>query len=61
MTKMNGMGPDGHGPATGRKFGKCIEHSSDDLLSKLGKGLGKRRKAVGESGKGKRLKANNKT
>jgi hypothetical protein len=57
MPKMNGTGPEGHGPATGRRLGKCQEVSRNELLSKLGKGLGKRRKADGSIGNGRRMKS----
>jgi hypothetical protein len=61
MPKMNGTGPDGKGPKTGRGLGRCKKDLSNDEKSKLGKGLGKRRKAGGASGpgKGKRLQSGN--
>jgi hypothetical protein len=58
MPQLNGTGPDGKGPKTGRKLGYCKEHIPEDLLSRLGKGEGKRRKAGGGKGEGKRLKSN---
>jgi len=42
---MNGTGTEGKGPETGRGLGKCKKNSPDELQAKLGKGLGKRRKA----------------
>jgi hypothetical protein len=56
MPKLNGTGPSGKGPKTGRGFGKCEKHPFQGLLQKLGKGLGKRRKSGGGTGQGKRLK-----
>jgi hypothetical protein len=56
MPKLNGTGPEGKGPKTGRGLGKCEEKSLDEQLQKLGKGLGKRRKSNGGEGRGKRLK-----
>lgn len=47
MPKMNGTGPEGEGPKTGRGLGKCNNVSQEELLQKLGKGMGKRRKAGG--------------
>jgi hypothetical protein len=53
---MNGTGPDGQGSATGRGMGKCKKSTDEEAFQKLGKGMGQRRKAGGGSGKGKRLK-----
>lgn len=57
MPQMNGTGPDGRGPGTGRGLGKCKKNSPDELLKSLGKGQGKRRKTGGGKGEGKRLKS----
>lgn len=59
MPKLNGSGPDGKGPKTGRGLGRCKKNPPEELLTKLGKGQGKkRRSAEGEGqGKGKRLKS----
>lgn len=56
MPKLNGTGPEGKGAKTGRGLGKCEKKSFDELLQKLGKGMGKRRKSGGGEGRGKRLK-----
>ncbi|MDD4226349.1 MAG: DUF5320 domain-containing protein [Mariniphaga sp.] len=56
MPKLNGTGPEGKGPQTGRGLGKCKKQPVETLLQKLGKGLGKRRKSGGGEGQGKRLK-----
>lgn len=58
MPKLNGTGPDGKGPKTGRGLGKCEKRSFEEKLQKLGEGQGKRRKSGGGKGKGKRLKYN---
>lgn len=58
MPKMNGTGPEGKGPDTGRGLGKCKKVPREELLQKLGKGMGKRRKSGGGEGRGKRLKYN---
>ncbi len=55
---MNGSGPEGQGPRTGRGLGKCKEISKDEVEQKIGKGMGKRRKTGGGKGMGKRLKYN---
>lgn len=56
MPKLNGSGPEGKGPKTGRGLGKCKKTSFEELFERLGKGMGKRRKAGGGEGQGKRLK-----
>ncbi len=56
MSKMNGTGPEGKGPKTGRGLGRCKKTSPEELNKKLGKGMGKRRKSSSDEGKGKRLK-----
>lgn len=56
MPKMNGKGPEGKGPETGRGLGKCGNLSQEELVQKLGKGMGKRRKSGGGEGMGKRIK-----
>jgi len=57
MPQMNGTGPEGKGPKTGRRLGKCSTDSSKEETKKLGKGLGMRRKSGGGPGKGRRLKS----
>lgn len=57
MPRMNGTGPDGKGPKSGRGLGRCKEEIDEKDKSKLGKGQGKRRKAGGGEGKGKRLQS----
>jgi hypothetical protein len=57
MPQINGTGPEGLGPKTGRGLGKCKNEHSDEETNKLGKGLGLRRKSGGGAGKGKRLKS----
>jgi hypothetical protein len=60
MPKLDGTGPDGKGSDSGRKLGKCNPKSDDELLGKLGKGMGKKRNAGGGTGQGKRLRNNTK-
>jgi len=57
MPQLDGTGPDSQGEQTGRGLGKCIEHSNEEALEKLGKGMGKRHKSGGGQGRGKRLKS----
>lgn len=57
MPNLNGTGPQGQGPGSGRKLGKCIQISEEEKLQKLGKGMGKRLKSGGGKGDGKRLKS----
>lgn len=56
---MNGKGPEKNGLQTGRKLGNCVPDKEKNL-NLLGKGLGKRRKAGGGEGLGKRLNSDNK-
>lgn len=55
---MNGTGPEGQGPQSGRGLGKCKKVSDEETKNRIGKGMGKRRKSGGGEGKGKRLKYN---
>lgn len=57
MSQMNGRGPDGKGPKTGRGLGNCKQNPSEEMLSKLGIGQGKRRRADERSGEANRLKS----
>jgi hypothetical protein len=57
MAQLNGTGPEGKGPKTGRGLGKCKNNSTEEDINKLGKGLGKRHKSGGGTGKGKRTKS----
>jgi hypothetical protein len=54
MPRMNGTGPEGEGPKTGRGLGKCKKTSPEEISEKIGKRLGKRRKSGGGEGMGKR-------
>lgn len=55
MPKMNGTGPEGKGPKTGRGLGKCGKKLSQEALpEKRGKGMGKRRKSGGGKGRSQR-------
>ncbi len=57
MPNLDGTGPGGTGSQTGRKLGPCSKISYKERLKRLGKGMGKRRKAEGGEGRGKRLKS----
>jgi hypothetical protein len=57
MSNLNHTGPEGKGPKSGRKLGKCKKSKEDmSQIGKLGVGLGKRKNSGGGKGKGKRLK-----
>ena len=58
MPRMDGTGPEGKGPKTGRGLGKCNEETSEKSIRELGKGMGKRRKSGSGVGRGKRLRYN---
>ena len=57
MPQLDGTGPEGKGKETGRKLGRYSTASEEEKLSKLGKGLGKRRKSCKEKEIGKRVNA----
>jgi hypothetical protein len=57
MPRLDGTGPDGKGPGTGRKLGRCSDATSEEKIQKLGKGMGRKRNSGGGQGKGKRLKS----
>lgn len=57
MAHINGTGPEGKGPKSGRGLGRCKKNLTDEEIGHLGKGLGNRYKSGGGPGKGKRLKA----
>ncbi len=60
MPKLDGKGPEGQGPKTGRKLGKCSDASDEEKLQHLGKGMGKKRNSGGGAGKGTRLQSGSK-
>jgi len=57
MPQMDGTGPEKEGKKAGRGLGKDKNVSSKEMLEKLGKGMGQRRKSGGGQGQGKRLKS----
>jgi len=57
MPRLDGSGPEGNGPKTGRKLGRCKKPEDWTGDKKLGTGLGKRRKSGGGEGRGQRLKS----
>jgi hypothetical protein len=57
MPKLDGTGPEEKGSGSGRKLGRCSNASDEEKLKKLGRGMGRKRRSIGEEGKGKRLKS----
>lgn len=57
MPKLNGSGPLGKGPKTGRSLGKCSK-DNESIRFLLGKGLGLKKKDGCGEGLGRRLKYN---
>jgi hypothetical protein len=57
MPRLDKTGPEGEGRLTGRKMGRCAKVSDEEKLQKLGRGMGKRRKADGGEGMGRRLRS----
>lgn len=57
MPHLDNTGPEGQGQGTGRQLGRCSNLTENEKLQVLGKGLGKKRKAKGSQGFGKRLKS----
>jgi hypothetical protein len=60
MPRLDGTGPDGKGPRTGRRLGKCNNAGTEEEVQKPGKGMGRRRNSGGGQGKGKRLQSDSK-
>jgi hypothetical protein len=60
MPHLNHMGPEGQGPKTGRKLGKC-KKTENELKEQgvFGTGQGIKKNSGGGKGKGKRLKYTN--
>jgi hypothetical protein len=57
MPRMNGTGPEGKGPKSGRGLGRCKKKLDESDKSRLGKGQGKRRQSGAGIGKGRRLQS----
>ena len=57
MPQLDGTGPEMQGSKTGRGLGKCSNVLKEEVLEKLGTGMGLRRKSGGGQGQGKRLKS----
>lgn len=57
MAGMDGKGPENRGKLTGRGLGHCQDLPEEEALARLGTGMGRRRKAGGGKGQGKRLKS----
>ena len=52
---MNGTGPEGKGPKSGRGLGKCKNGSKDDSRQQPGKGMGKHHRAGKSEGRGRKV------
>jgi len=57
MPQLNGTGPEKKGSRSGRGLGLCKTPDDSKDLTRLGKGMGLKRKSGGGKGKGKRLKS----
>lgn len=57
MSRLNGAGPNNEGERTGRGLGRCRKLTENEVITKLGTGMGLRRKSGGGQGQGKRLKS----
>ena len=57
MSRMDGTGPEGNGPRSGRKLGRCAQVSEEERMQNLGKGLGRKRQSGGGAGEGKRRRS----
>jgi len=57
MPNLDGTGPESKGTKTGRGLGRCNHLDNANLLEKLGKGMGLRRKN-GNNGKGQGRRLN---
>lgn len=60
MPKLDGTGPTGQGPGTGRKIGKCNILPDKEKMKLLGTGMGKCRNSDGGEGQKERLKSGDK-
>ncbi len=58
MAHLDHKGPDGEGPKTGRKLGRCKKTPKDELEYELGKGMGKRRNVQDKSCSGNMKREN---
>ncbi|MCK9290526.1 MAG: DUF5320 domain-containing protein [Bacteroidales bacterium] len=56
MPRLDGTGPEGKGPQTGRGMGRCANPDRDQMLQTLGRGRGRRMRAEGGPGMGRRLR-----
>jgi hypothetical protein len=57
MPRMDGTGPEGKGPRSGRKLGRCTQATDEERMQTLGKGMGRKRQSGGDAGEGKRRKS----
>ncbi len=54
MPGMDGKGPEGKGPGTGRRQGRCKKNTDGGNMPGQGRGTGNRRRGEGDQGKGRR-------
>lgn len=57
MPHLDRTGPEGQGPASGRRLGKCSNLNLEEKLTGMGQGMGLRRHAGGGMGLGRRLRS----
>jgi hypothetical protein len=53
MPRMDGTGPSGKGPGTGRRMGRCKKNLNDNNIPGRGRSQGKLRKTGAGKGRGK--------
>jgi hypothetical protein len=59
MPRMNGTGPEGKGPGTGRRQGRCKNKPGNEDNTWSGRSKGPQRKSDRGQGRGRRLQAGN--
>lgn len=58
MPQLDHTGPEGKGPKTGRKLGRCKKTEDEQTDARLGQGQGRQRRGGCGEGKGRRLNSN---
>jgi hypothetical protein len=58
MPRLDRTGPEGQGPKTGRKLGRCKKTEEEQENAQLGRGQGKQRRGGCGDGRGRRLNSN---
>jgi len=59
MPRMNGTGPEGKGPGTGRRLGRCFNKPGNEDNTRSGSVAGLQRRSGRGQGRGRRLQAGN--